>query len=58
MTDPNHYSALRSMAEGLANTGVDTAAMTIGAVVGGGVLLVGAALFVFARYRKRHEERR
>jgi hypothetical protein len=37
----------------LANTGVDSAAMTFGAIAAGGVLVVGAALFGFAAYRKR-----
>lgn len=41
----------------LANTGVDTAAMTVAAVAGGGVLVLGAALFGFSFYRKRREPR-
>jgi hypothetical protein len=37
----------------LADTGVDSAAMTTGVWIAGGVLVAGAALFGFAAYRKR-----
>lgn len=41
----------------LADTGVDTEAMTAGTWIGGGVLVAGLALFGFAAYRKRAARR-
>lgn len=40
-------------APALADTGVDTEAMTAGTWIGGGVILTGVLLFGFAAYRKR-----
>ncbi|MBB5631996.1 hypothetical protein BKA04_000219 [Cryobacterium mesophilum] len=42
----------------LASTGIDSAAMATGLWIGGGIFVVGVALYVFAMLRRRHDARR